>query len=771
MTGQAKFIVAIILMTAVCSPWVWAQAQVADGSSAGRRLNTMVCEIVNRDFEESPQADFVTAPWKQIDFSMPATGWIYLRVDASLKTGDKVSISLDDAPPADAVLVAAGGAEAAGQRETMRFIPGGAHKLQIWTEGRPLLRNVTLRSVPEIFLYMIECFEGKADQECYSHSLDFLERTILRNCNLVVSPFKDKYAELASQWQKRGGKWLGNQTMERLHDPAGDYLGYWKSMLSKPMYDGVIHDELTEVDAAWYEKWAPALTGLSQDPSMRGKMVYLYCGWGAIAGVGQSELFLLDHQNAALGAQSLRCLPPPKGLATFRQGNIVLDPRKEYTLSTYMKIEGSAKPDTSGYSGTMFIINSGWYSTMGSNVRPAPGATEWRRYSKTFKPAESSDGKYELVICAPAGGALCVDAVQLEEGAQASPYEESKGIGGGASRNLLVNGSFEQGWQGWWGQGQNFKFLLDMVSKTNTKLAPEAYMDVLPDEAAAQKAMTTRLGDLMAQWKAAHPGIEQRLDLIFSAGNGALRYSNDKVPSANYKVLLDMQFHEIASDEAFTGLSGVGFWSMHYIDEELVRWYSALFRHYLIEGKKERLSADPYTLRHIENPGFENGEAGWQLAPAAKDSLSIMPVAKMPRGGNYTPVPEGKRALLMKRSDQKPNTLSQPIRDLTPGRLYSLKFYTAEPACGKVLTPASRGAPCDMGVTLDGVEVLNDKGYDRLWNVAKVFWTMHYRIFRARSPQGKLTLSDWADGSPANAKPPREIVLDFVQVEPYFEEQ
>ena len=288
-------------------------------------------------------------------------------------------------------------------------------------------------------------------------------------------------------------------------------------------------------------------------------------------------------------------------------------------------------------------------------------------------------------------------------------------------------------------------------------------MDELPDEPAARKATSTRLGDVMAMWKAIHPGIERRMTLIFSAGNGALRYSNDKVPSANYKVLLDMQFHEIASDEAFTGLSGVGFWSMHYIDEELVRWYSALFRHYLIEGKKERLSADPYMLKHIENPGFENGEAGWQLAPAAEDSLTIMPTAKMPRGGSYTPVPEGKRALLMRRSDQKPNTISQFIRDLTPGRLYSLKFYTADPACGKVLTP--------VGVTLDGVEVLNDKGYDRLWHGGKAFWTMHYRIFRARSPQGKLTLSDWMDGPQTNAKPPQEIVLDFVQIEPYFEEQ
>jgi hypothetical protein len=47
---------------------------------------------------------------------------------------------------------------------------------------------------------------------------------------------------------------------------------------------------------------------------------------------------------------------------------------------------------------------------------------------------------------------------------------------------------------------------------------------------------------------------------------------------------------------------------------------------------------------------------------------------------------------------------------------------------------------------------------------------MHYRVFRARSAEGKLTLSDWTDAPPTN-RTPQEIVLDFIQIEPYFEEE
>jgi len=158
----------------------------------------------------------------------------------------------------------------------------------------------------------------------------------------------------------------------------------------------------------------PAQTGnLVQNSSFENDLAN-WVVWSNVA-----RYFLIDT-NASKGSKSLAVLGyEEKGQA--RQSNIVLDPNKQYTLSAYMKLEEmEAQPFTG-----VFIINSGWSWASGPNkgLRPEEPTSDWKRYSLTFTPKVSSDGKYQVVIWGPTKGKLWIDAIQLEEGTTATEYK------------------------------------------------------------------------------------------------------------------------------------------------------------------------------------------------------------------------------------------------------------------------------------------------------------------------------------------------------------
>src|SRR5262249_39371006 len=111
-----------------------------------------------------------------------------------------------------------------------------------------------------------------------------------------------------------------------------------------------------------------------------------------------------------------------------------------------------------------------------------------------------------------------------------------------------------------------------------------------------------------------------------------------------------------------------------------------LYRHYAIEGKKELLTKDPLFLTHIQNADFEKQLEGWTLHSAEEGSIQAKSFPRYGRiEGRYMGLgrpadPEhiGDTFLWMKRSEKGPNTFSQPIKALQPGRLYSLKMFTCD---------------------------------------------------------------------------------------------
>ena len=155
----------------------------------------------------------------------------------------------------------------------------------------------------------------------------------------------------------------------------------------------------------------------------------------------------------------------------------------------------------------------------------------------------------------------------------------------------------------------------------------------------------------------------------------------------------------------------------------------------------------------LVNPFFEDGLEGWEVAGA----VDAVPIAEMPEGGargRHAPVPRHEMVLRTVRAEgDAANSFGQPIRNLEPGRAYSLKFYCADREYSERLIPAE--------VAIEGGEILPEYAWEHLWRTGDVRWTMHRQVFRATDVEGHLTIADGAPG---------EVYWDFVQIEPFFEE-
>ena len=72
----------------------------------------------------------------------------------------------------------------------------------------------------------------------------------------------------------------------------------------------------------------------------------------------------------------------------------------------------------------------------------------------------------------------------------------------------------------------------------------------------------------------------------------------------------------------------------------MVRWTSALYRHYCIEGRTELLSAKyGYTLmtEYLKNADFAAEAAQWDVQPADAGSVQFKKIGDLPFKRGYLP--------------------------------------------------------------------------------------------------------------------------------------
>ena len=131
----------------------------------------------------------------------------------------------------------------------------------------------------------------------------------------------------------------------------------------------------------------------------------------------------------------------------------------------------------------------------------------------------------------------------------------------------------------------------------------------------------------------------------------------------------------------------------------------------------------------------------------------------------------------MRRSPQGPNSFSQEIKDLEPGRLYSLKMAVAD--YGDMVNGVSRRLESTFSVRLDNVELLSDQCFDGHFrgNPALKFKTSNRpqlicarRVFRAQGPTAKLTVSDWVGENGPGGPIGQELMFNFIEIQPYLDE-
>ena len=339
-------------------------------------------------------------------------------------------------------------------------------------------------------------------------------------------------------------------------------------------------------------------------------------------------------------------------------------------------------------------------------------------------------------------------------------------------------------------------------------LAEERYLPEQPTESAAKAFLDEHLKQPMRLYRESFPNFDARfMSMTLGFMSGAPE-SSDLDPAVDYKVYLDMQMNLLANDPAFAGLHGIEWYHIGYVDEEILRWGVKLLRHYGIEGKRERLTDDPYRLRHVANGDFEEGFTGWTVAAAEEGSVSIGQAAGYGfLQGRYGNRDAGNTLLVTRRSDKAPNRIRQTIKGLTPGRTYSVTMYVVDyadcrngksvvaeappdsSAPGRTLPLALHSEtkeieqPHYASVQLEEVDLAANGSFHVVFGSGmcghghgpfdrknQLYITYRRDVFRAKGPTAELTISDWASDDAAGGPVGQELGFNFIQVQPYLED-
>lgn len=313
------------------------------------------------------------------------------------------------------------------------------------------------------------------------------------------------------------------------------------------------------------------------------------------------------------------------------------------------------------------------------------------------------------------------------------------------------------------------------ASRGRGRLLFEIYCHSRRSEQDAATYLNDRLVDTMERLAEYFPNAAAGTGMILGNFNQIPIISLDVDPEVDYKYYLDMQLHLIATHPLLKGLAMTGYWGSYYDDEELYRWSMRLLRHYCVEGRTEMLSKSygyRYSPGHLSNCDFADGLKGWTADPV--DALRADSFAGYGKGsqarwgaGGQT----GDTFCVFKRGAERASTLTQTATGLTPGKVYTLQFVTADyrDMVAKKVAPKQHRLNAVLGA---GAEPIPEQSYvfvDRRASGAKandgwVRINLHHLRFRATAPSFKVTFTD------AEAEPGTETALNYVMLKPYYED-
>jgi len=257
---------------------------------------------------------------------------------------------------------------------------------------------------------------------------------------------------------------------------------------------------------------------------------------------------------------------------------------------------------------------------------------------------------------------------------------------------------------------------------------------------------------------------------IFS-GPSPSKYNDDVYPDRSWKVLKELHFHELATHPLHAGSAGVDIYQSTLCQEEYLRWMAKLFRHYCIEGSAERLTNDRYELNHIRNPDFEDGLDGWTVEPAVSESIGLRHLKGYGLKVQGRHGHAGDHLLCMKRSAEKPNIIRQTIENLEPGRHYSVTMYSGDHD-NPHLRQIHNIHPWVKGKIRERPDETMQNAWqhkaEKDFGGKPTYPNYHRIVFRADEETAELVISDWRYGSVLEGPVGQELMVNFIQVEPYL---
>jgi len=312
------------------------------------------------------------------------------------------------------------------------------------------------------------------------------------------------------------------------------------------------------------------------------------------------------------------------------------------------------------------------------------------------------------------------------------------------------------------------------------QVALERYLHEMSSEEGSKGSLQT-FTEGVADWESKEPGVKKQMVIafgLFSMPSGGI----NKQPNVDYHVWMDQQMNVVANHPTLSGIAGLNWWTSILADEETVRFVGKLYRHYAIEGQTNMLTKEPLFLTHIRNADFEKGTESWALQAAEEGSITAK---RFPRYGRIEgrfmglgrpadPEHIGDTFLCMKRSAKGPNAFSQTIKDLEPGRWYSMKMFTCDH--NDLINPQTRkkeeALPFTGSIALENVEVDTNRSFSEMYASnpepkIPVWITYHWKVFRAKGTTAKVTVSDWPESQEPGNTFGQEQTFNFLEIQPY----
>ena len=310
------------------------------------------------------------------------------------------------------------------------------------------------------------------------------------------------------------------------------------------------------------------------------------------------------------------------------------------------------------------------------------------------------------------------------------------------------------------------------VSLGNGMMLFEAYCRTKETEDEARRYLDGYVKDTIVRYRKTYPLSVGSTCIAFGNFNQVPILSLAHHPEVDFKYYLDMQLNMAANDPAFDGIGSVGYWGSYYADEELHRWSFALMRHYVVEGRKDMLSARygfSYRPDHVLNGDFRGSLDPWRITGDVRaDSFSDFAKTSQNRWGGNGGV--GDTFAVLVRGRDSVATLRQTARGLVPGRKYRLRYATFDvkdvkakriaPRRFAVSASAGAGASVDGALTWTHVDRRIKGRYATNDGCARI--NLGQIVFTATAPETEVSFSN------ERAEAGEELGVNYVSILPYY---